>query len=69
MKKWREFLDSLPNEVTCTKKDIAGTVLIGTLLGVIVGMLISPRKNQWFGCYNGNSVPEEQTDEEDEGEE
>ena len=44
MKKWREFLDSLPNEVTCTKKDIAGTVLIGTLLGVIVGMLISPRK-------------------------
>lgn len=65
MKKWKEFVAELPTEVTCTKREIFGTVLIGTLVGVILGMLISPRNTRWFGCYNGNTWnPEAQEEEE-----
>lgn len=69
MRKWKEFMESLPEEVTCTKKEVVGKVLIGALIGVIVGMMISPRKNQWFGCYNGSTIPGEQPSEEEEADE
>lgn len=69
MRKWKEFMESLPEEVTCTKKEVVGKVLIGALIGVIVGMMISPRKNQWFGCYNGSTIPGEQPSGEEEADE
>ena len=34
------------------------TIGTGTLLGGIVGLWISPRKNQKFGCDNGNNYVE-----------
>lgn len=41
-------------ELELTKREyaLAGAVLF--LLGVVIGMLCSPRKNKMFGCNNGN---------------
>lgn len=54
MKKIEEFTETLPKEVTVTKLDFILSVLIGTLAGIIVGMLVSPRKNTSIHCGNDN---------------
>ena len=55
MKKWKEYLDTLTESVTITKLDVTLFFLVGTLAGIIVGMLISPRKNARYGCNNGTT--------------
>lgn len=55
MKKIKAYFDQLPEVFELKKKD---GILIGgicILLGMIIGMLISPRRHQWYGCYNGSN--------------
>ena len=55
MEKWKERLETLSETVTVTKLD--GTLLLAIcgMAGIIIGMLISPRKNARYGCNNGNT--------------
>ena len=55
MQKWKERLETLTETVTITKLD--GTLLLAIcgLAGIIIGMLISPRKNAHYGCNNGST--------------
>lgn len=52
MKKWKEFWTTLPEAVTVTKLDGILIVAISALVGVIIGMLCSPRKYISIGCGN-----------------
>ncbi len=54
MKKVKEFAAALPKEITITKLDFVLGVLIGALAGIVVGMLVSPRKNISVHCGNDN---------------
>ena len=54
MKKLRAFTATLFDEVNVTKLDFVLSVTIGTLAGIIVGMLVSPRKNTSIHCGNDN---------------
>lgn len=56
VKKLKDFFESLSETVTITKLDGLLIVTIGALAGIILGMLCSPRKNQRFGCNNGNTT-------------
>lgn len=56
MEKWKETLAKLSETVTVTKLDGIMLITIGTLMGIIVGMLCSPRKNARYGCGNGNTT-------------
>lgn len=63
MKKVREFWLKLPESVTVTRREGVMFVTISVLLGIIFGMLCSPRKNIRFGCNNGNTINENWEDE------
>ncbi len=65
MKKWKETCEKLSETVTVTKLDGILIVTIGTLIGMILGMLCSPRKNARYGCNNGNTVINHWDDEDD----
>lgn len=65
MKKWKETCEKLSETVTVTKLDGILIVTIGTLIGMILGMLCSPRKNARYGCDNGNTVINHWDDEEE----
>lgn len=56
MEKWKQTLEKLSETVTVTKLDGILIVTIGTLAGMILGMLCSPRKNAKYGCDNGNTM-------------
>lgn len=66
MSKLKEFFKDISETVTVTKLDGALVVAIAALAGVIVGMLISPRKNTKFGCGNGNTTVHNWNDDEEE---
>lgn len=51
MEKWKGALSKLSETVTVTKLD---GILIVTI-GMILGMLCSPRKNARYGCNNGTT--------------
>lgn len=73
MEKWKETLAKLSETVTVTKLDGILIVTIGTLAGMILGMLCSPRKNERYGCNNGttyihNWAEEEEEDSDEPGE-
>lgn len=52
MKKMKEFWKTLPETVTVTRLDGVLIVTISALVGVIIGMLCSPRKTISIGCGN-----------------
>lgn len=56
MRKLKEFWMSLPETVTFTRREGVLIVTISTLIGIILGMLCSPRKDARYGCNNGNTV-------------
>lgn len=56
MKRLKEFFSDLSETITVTKLDGVLIVTIGTLAGVIIGMLCSPRKNLTCGCGNGGAT-------------
>ena len=43
MRKLKEFWNTLPQEVTVARREGIMIVTIGTLIGVILGMLCSPK--------------------------
>ena len=55
MKKIKEFFTDMTETVSVTKLDGVLMVAIAALSGVILGMLISPRKNAKYGCGNGTT--------------
>ena len=55
MKKLKEFFADMTESVSVTKLDGTLIVAIAALSGVIIGMLISPRKNAKYGCDNGTN--------------
>lgn len=68
MKKVKECLAALSEPVTMTKKEKVMTVALAALTGLVLGMLISPRKTTSICCGNdnGNYYPsDEEWDEED----
>lgn len=56
MKKLKELWMTLPEVITVTRREGVMLVTISTLIGVILGMLCSPRKNARYGCNNGNTT-------------
>lgn len=61
MKRISDFFKSIPSEVRLSKAELLLTVAVSALTGVVAGMLISPRKEQRYGCNNGNNfvLPED----------
>lgn len=55
MEKWKERIAVLQESITITKLDGILLLAISALLGIITGMLISPRKNARYGCNNGTT--------------
>ena len=53
MEKWKKRFESLSETITITKLDGSLLLAICALAGIIIGMLISPRKNAHYGCNNG----------------
>lgn len=53
--KIKEFFADMTETVSVTKLDGTLIVAIAALSGVIIGMLISPRKNAKYGCGNGTT--------------
>ena len=50
MKKLKEYWLTLPETVTVTRLDGILIVIISALIGVIIGMLFSPKKYISIGC-------------------
>ena len=54
----RKKYEKLINDIDEGKYTGRELVLMGVvlfLLGTVIGMFCSPRKNQMFGCYNGTN--------------
>ena len=74
MEKWKKRFETLSETITITKLDGSLLLAICGLAGIIIGMLISPRKNAHYGCNNGtteinnfgNDSDEEMLEDEDE---
>lgn len=56
MKKIREFFSDLSGTVTLTRREGVLIVAVGALVGMIFGMLCSPRKHLTCGCGNGTTT-------------
>lgn len=56
MKKWKEKIDSLSDTISLTKLDGILFLAVSVLSGIVLGMLISPRKNARYGCNNGTTA-------------
>ena len=53
--KWELFKMSLAETKTMTKKEWLLTIAVFALSGIVLGMLISPRKNTTIGSNNGSN--------------
>ena len=54
-KKLEEFWNSLDRAVVVNKRELVLGVTACTLAGVLMGMLLSPRKTVTIGSHNGNN--------------
>ncbi len=54
MKKCKQFLQTLTEETTMTKKEYFLTITTCLLGGLVIGMLCSPRKYTKIGCGNAS---------------
>ena len=69
-KKYEKLINDI-NEGKYTGRELVLMGVVLFLLGTVLGMFCSPRKNQMFGCYNGTNGsynPDEEADEENEEE-
>lgn len=53
--KWDLFKISLTEVKTMTKKEWLLMLAVCALSGIVLGMLISPRKNTTIGSHNGSN--------------
>ena len=67
-KKIKAYLETLSESVTMTKKEKLMTVIIAALSGLVLGMLLSPRKTTSICCGNdnGNYYPSDEAWEDEE---
>ncbi len=54
-KKLEKFWDSLDRSVVVNKRELVLGVTACTLTGILMGMLLSPRKTVTIGSNNGNN--------------
>lgn len=71
MKRLVNMVKELPEELHVSKVDFLLTLAISVMAGTIVGLLISPRRNQRFGVcgnqvYNHDGAHEGEDDSDDE---
>lgn len=61
----KAFWSSTNGIAVCTKRELlfGGTAI--ALAGMVLGMLLSPRKTKYFGCV-GTPTPKDEDDSEDE---
>ena len=62
MKKIKEYLDSLDNDVLVNEKLLFFEFVASFLGGLVLGFLLSPKKNIKIGNNNGNKGVENETD-------
>lgn len=61
-KKIQKFWTSLNRPVIVNKRELFLGVTACTLTGILIGILVSPKKALTIGSYNGNNhIPENQT--------
>lgn len=53
--KWELYKDSLTEVKTMSKKEWLLIIAVCLLLGIVIGMFLSPRKNVTIGSNNGNN--------------
>lgn len=53
--KWELFKVSLTEEKTMSKKEWILALAVCALLGIVLGMLLSPRKNMTIASHNGSN--------------
>lgn len=53
--KWEIFKATLTETKTMTKKEFLLIAAVCVLLGLVVGMLVSPRKQVTIGSHNGSN--------------
>lgn len=62
-------LNHMDKTVDRTNREMIYGAIACTAVGVVIGMLLSPKKNMTFGCNNGNNccppaeVPQDEDDE------
>ena len=53
--KWESFKETLDDIRSMSKKEFLLVMAVCALGGIVIGMLISPRKSKTLGCYNGDN--------------
>lgn len=53
-KKWKEFKESLNENVIHNKREYLLILAVCILGGILFGMIITPKKAMTIGSYNGN---------------
>ncbi len=56
MNKIKEFVESLSETTTLTKRELFFAVLTCVFGGMVLGMFCSPKKRVMIGSHNGNNV-------------
>lgn len=51
--------DSLDTETVVNKRELFLELAVCVLAGILLGIMISPRKHSMIGCYNGDCTVEE----------
>ena len=52
--KWQELQEVLEEMATIKKREYVLTLAVCVLSGLVVGMLVSPKKRVMIGSHNGN---------------
>ena len=55
IKRLCKFFNEIPKVVNLSKTELLLALSTCTMIGVVIGMFISPRKTQYVGCDNGNN--------------
>ena len=55
-RKLKKAWEDTATPITVNKREMILEFALCALTGVVVGMLVSPRKNQTFGSYNTSTV-------------
>mgnify|MGYP001068735878 CR=1 FL=1 len=53
--KWQEFQVTLEEITTLSKREYLLTLSVCLLSGLVIGMLVSPKKRIMIGSHNGNN--------------
>lgn len=65
--KWQEFQTILEEMATIKKREYFLTLAVCVLSGLVIGMLVSPRKKVMIGSNNGNNSGNSNTSNRPEG--